>query len=268
MAAEKQVVVAPMSLQKNGTALTDCTDNGSQSKYTAPMHVVVTGASQGIGAAIAESFAAEPETKLSLMARNERNLNKVAERCRAAGAEVAIHLCDVTWDDQVEAVADAILEMFGPPQIVVNNAGKFRPATALEMDGALLRKQFDENVVSALLVSQAFLPSMIEAQDGHLFFLGSVASIGAYPGAAAYCAAKHGLLGLARAIRSETRDEGVRVTTILPGATWTPSWGDTPIPEERMMPARDVAAAIVACASLGRRSVVEELLIRPQRGDV
>ena len=232
------------------------------------MHVVVTGASQGIGAAIARAFAAREGVTLSLLARNERNLEQVAGECREAGAVATWHACDLTWDDQVEAVADAVLEDAGPPSILVNNAGKFRPNTVLDMDGASLRKQLEENIVSAHLVTQAFLPSMIEAKEGHLFFLGSVASLRAYPGAAGYCAAKHGLLGLARAVRDETKSHGLRVTTVLPGATLTPSWSGVDIPEHRFMPAEDVARAIVDCSALGPRTVVEELLLRPQSGDV
>jgi len=205
---------------------------------------------------------------LSLVARDETNLDKVAEACREEGANADWHACDLTWDDQVEAVADTILENAGPPTILVNNAGKFRPSTVLDMDGALLRKQFEENVVSAHLVTQAFLPSMIEAHVGHIFFLGSVASLQAYPESAGYCAAKHGLLGFARAVRRETTPHGLRVTTVLPGATLTPSWAGVEIPEDRFMPAEDVAQAIVDCAALGPRTVVEELLLRPQTGDV
>ena len=232
------------------------------------MHVVVTGASQGIGAAIARAFARRPDTSLSLLARNETNLEKISVECRDVGAEATWHACDLTWDDQVEAVADAVLECYGPPAVLVNNAGKFRPSTVLEMDGASLRQQLHENIVSAHLVTQAFLPSMIEAHEGHLFFLGSVASLQAYPGAAGYCAAKHGLLGLARAVREETRTHGLRVTTVLPGATLTPSWAGVDIPEHRFMPAEDVAQAIVDCTALGPRTVVEELLLRPQPGDI
>jgi short-subunit dehydrogenase len=109
---------------------------------------------------------------------------------------------------------------------------------------------------------------MIEANEGHIFFLGSVASLRAYPESAGYCAAKHGLLGLARAVRNETTRHGLRVTTVLPGATWTPSWSGVDIPEHRFMPAEDVAQAIVECTALGPRTVVEELLLRPQTGDI
>jgi short-subunit dehydrogenase len=98
--------------------------------------------------------------------------------------------------------------------------------------------------------------------------MASVASIQAYPGNAGYCAAKHGLRGFARVVREETKDEGIRVTTVIPGATRTPTWEGTELPDERFMAAEDVAQAVVDATGLSPRTVVEELLLRPQEGDV
>ncbi len=232
------------------------------------MNVVVTGASQGIGAAIAEAFAGEPGARVALVARNRENLDRVAERCRQRGAEARAFVCDVTRDDSVSAAATEILESWGTPRILVNNAGRFRPGTLEDTDGATLRELLEINLTSALLVTRAFLPSMREAGAGHLFFLASVASLKAYPGALGYCAAKHGLLGLARSVREELKDGPLRVTTLLPGATWTPSWEGSGVPEERMMPATDIARAIVEIQRLSPQTVVEEILLRPQQGDV
>jgi short-subunit dehydrogenase len=109
---------------------------------------------------------------------------------------------------------------------------------------------------------------MIEAGHGHALFVVSVAAIRGYPRGIAYCASKHGLLGLVRAIREETKKQGIRVTAVLPGATLTSSWEGADIPDERLMPPEDVAEAVVAAHRLSDRSVVEEILIRPQLGDV
>jgi short-subunit dehydrogenase len=117
-------------------------------------------------------------------------------------------------------------------------------------------------------VTQAFLDAMLERGKGHFFFMGSVASIRAYPGGVAYCAAKHGLLGLARVVREELKGEGLRVTTLLPGATYTPSWEGSELPEDRFMPPEDIAQTVVDAWQLSSRSVVEEILLRPQEGDV
>jgi NADP-dependent 3-hydroxy acid dehydrogenase YdfG len=109
---------------------------------------------------------------------------------------------------------------------------------------------------------------MRERGAGHLFFMGSVASIQAYPGNAGYCAAKHGVRGLARVVREETKDEGLRVTTVLPGATYTPTWDGVDLPEDRFMPPEDIARSVVDAYHLSGRTVLEELVLRPQEGDV
>ncbi|HET6567499.1 MAG TPA: SDR family oxidoreductase [Rhodothermales bacterium] len=230
--------------------------------------VVVTGASQGIGRAIAETFARETGARIALIARNEKGLRNVADRCTALGAEAAVFPCDVTDEEAVNRTADAILQRWGAPDVLVNNAGSFAPGGLLAMTPATFREQIDVNLVSAFLVSRAFLEPMIQAGRGTLFFMGSVASIQAYPDSIAYCAAKHGLLGLARVIREETRERNIRVTTLLPGATYTASWQGSGLPEERFMPPEDIARAVLDVYRLDPRTVVEEILLRPQLGDV
>jgi short-subunit dehydrogenase len=232
------------------------------------MVCVVTGASQGIGQAMAEAFAGEPGARLALVARQEGRLAEVAARCRARGAEAAVYPCDVQDDVQVAETARAVLARWGAPDVLVNNAGLFRPGPLLETAAAAFREQLAVNLTSAFVVTQAFLGAMLARGRGHLFFLGSVASLRAYPGSVAYCAAKHGVLGLARVVREETKGRGLRVTTLLPGATFTPSWDGVDLPEERFMPPEDVAQAALAAYRLGPRSVVEEILLRPQLGDV
>lgn len=231
------------------------------------MRVVVTGASQGIGAAIAEEFAAGGVT-LALSARRARELERVAERCRAKGASVECFPCDLTDDDAVSRFAAGALERIGTPDVLVNNAGRFAPGSVVDTSATLFREQLEVNVTSAFLVTRAFLPALLEAGRGHVFFLASVASLRGYAGGAAYCAAKHAVLGLARVLREETKDLGLRVTSVAPGATLTPSWDGAGIPDERFMPARDIARTIVAVAGLGPGTVVEEILLRPQLGDV
>ncbi len=233
-----------------------------------PLTIVITGASQGIGRAVAEAFAGEPGARLALLARSTDKLEGVAEACRACDAEAAVYPCDVTDDAAVQQAAGSILNRWGAPDVLVNNAGLFQPGSVLDTTPALFRTQVDVNLNSVFVVTQAFLPAMIARGRGHLFYMGSVASIRAYEGGAAYCAAKHGLLGLARVVRAETREAGLRVTTLLPGATYTPSWEGVDLPEERFMPAEDIAATILYAYRLSDRSVVEELLLRPQLGDV
>jgi NAD(P)-dependent dehydrogenase (short-subunit alcohol dehydrogenase family) len=232
------------------------------------MIAVVTGASQGIGQAIAEAFAERDEARVALVARTQEKLNAVAETCRKRGGNALVIPTDVTDEAAVRNMAETVQAEWGTPDVLVNNAGLFTyaPLDELTLDG--FREQIDVNLTGSFAVTQAFLPSMREQGDGHLFYMGSVASITAYPGNAGYCAAKHGVRGLARVVREETKDEGLRVTTVIPGATYTPTWDGVDLPEDRFMPPEDIAQSVVDAYHLSDRTVMEELLLRPQEGDV
>ncbi len=234
------------------------------------MTVLVTGASRGIGAAVAEAFAARygGATRLALVARSESMLADVVARCRAHGAEADAFPCDVTDDAAVEAMAAAVRARLGVPDVLVNNAGAFRPGGVLDMTPADFRADLDVNLTSAFLVTRAFLGGMAERGSGDVVFMASVASVKGYPRGVAYGAAKHGLLGLARSLREETKAYGIRVITLLPGATYTDSWAASGLPAERFMPPDDLARLVVDVQALSGRTVVEEILLRPQLGDV
>ena len=230
--------------------------------------VLITGASQGIGAAVALAFAERAGARLALVSRSADRLAETARQCRERGAEAEVFPCDVTDEAAVGALAEAVAGRLGVPDVVVNNAGRFEPGGFLETTADGLREQIEVNAVSAFLVTRAFLPAMLARGSGRVLMMGSVASVRGYPGGAAYGASKHALLGLARALREETKGTGVGVTTLLPGATLTPSWDGADLPPDRLMPPEDVARVAVEVALLSGRSVVEEVLIRPAEGDL
>ena len=230
--------------------------------------VLVTGASQGIGRAVAAAFADEPDARLALVSRNETLLKETLRICEERGAEAEYFLCDVTDEKVVASLADSVRERWGPPDVLVNNAGLFEPGSVTTMTVDTFRQQVESNLTSAFIVTHAFLNEMIDRGSGHIYFMCSVASIRGYPGGAAYCASKHGLLGLSRVVREESKKHGLKVTSVIPGATYTKSWEGSDLPEERFMPPEDIAAAVLNAYHLSDRSVVEEILIRPQLGDV
>ena len=230
--------------------------------------VVITGASHGIGRAVALAFAGEDQARLVLVSRNEEKLSDVADECVRRGADTIVMPCDVTDVAAVEEMATTVVDEWSAPDVLVNNAGLFKPGVVVDTSPADFREQIDVNLNSAFYVTQAFLPKMMERRSGHIFYMASIASIKAYPGGVAYSAAKHGLLGMARTIREETREHGIRVTSVIPSSTFTPSWEGTNLPEERFMPPEDIAATVLYAWKLSDRTVAEELTLRPQLGDV
>ena len=234
-----------------------------------PPVVLITGASQGVGAAIARAFARElPGVRLALVARNEKNLLSVERACVKAGATAATFLCDVTSESSVVKMTAAVTERFGEVDVLINNAGKFTGASFAEVSVADFDQSIAVNLRSAFLVTRQFLPAMLKRKGGDIFFMSSIAGRQAYPNGTAYCAAKFGVAGLAQVLRAETKASGVRVCCVYPGAAWTPSWSGSGVLEERIMPADDVGQAFLDIYRLSRRTVVEEVVLRPQLGDV
>ena len=231
--------------------------------------ILVTGASQGIGAAIAKVFAKElPRVRIALVARNAKNLDRVAAACTKLGATVEAFTCDVADEIAVEALEAAVTKRFEQVDVLINNAGVFAAAPFADTTVAEFDRIVAANLRSAFLMTRAFVPAMIKRKAGDVFFMSSIAGLDAYPNSTAYCAAKFGVTGLAKVLRAETQAHGVRVCCVHPGATWSPSWSASGVAEERIMPAADVARAFFDVYRLGRNTVVEELVLRPQLGDL
>lgn len=231
--------------------------------------VLITGASQGIGAAIAKVFATEIRgVRLILVARNERKLASVASACCRLGAKAVALPCDVSDEAAVSALSATVHDRFGAVDVLINNAGKFAGAPFTEFSVADFDRMISTNLRSVFLVSRAFAPAMIARGRGDIFNMSSIAGLIAYPGGAGYSAAKFGVSGLSKVMRAELREKGVRVCCVYPGATQSPSWDGSGVDAERMMPAADIARAFLDVFRLSRRTVVEEIVLRPQRGDV
>lgn len=232
--------------------------------------IVITGASQGIGAATAVAFARHfrADVRLALVARSEDKLEDVADQCRAHESVASIYPCDLTDESAVVAMGEAVPTAFGTPDVIVNNAGAFTPGSFQATDLESFQGQIAVNLTSAFLVTRAFLGGMLERGSGDVMFMASVAGIRGYPGGVAYCAAKHGVLGLARSLREEVKSTGIRVMSLLPGATRTASWDGTDLPDERFIDPQDIAKAVLNAHLLSGRAVTEEIIIRPQLGDI
>lgn len=226
--------------------------------------IVVTGASQGIGAEIARKFSSLQNAVVLLLARSEEKLKAVVDECKQLGADAHYFVCDVTDPTQVKNVSKEILTKWSAPDALINNAGLYQPTSFSDTTIDEFKFQIDINLTSAFLVTQAFLPTMLEKKSGDIFFVCSTASWQPFPISPAYCAAKHGLLGLARTLRDTTREKGLRVVAVMPGKTLTPAWGETDISVDKFIPADDVANVILNIHQLDRRTNIDEIIVRPR----
>jgi NAD(P)-dependent dehydrogenase (short-subunit alcohol dehydrogenase family) len=218
-------------------------------------HAVVTGASRGIGAAIARTLAARG-ARLSLIGRNESALSSVAAQI---GGRVATASANVADRAAVTMAFNRLREHSGPITVLVNNAGQARSAPFASTDDALWRDMLEVNLNGAFYCTQAVLPDMIQAGRGRVINIASTAGLIGYPYVSAYCAAKHAVIGLTRSLALELARKNVTVNAVCPGYTDTDLVKDA-VANIRAKTGRDedqAIAALVARNPQGR-------LIRPE----
>ena len=232
------------------------------------MLVVITGASQGIGYAVAESFAAAGHS-LCICSKTASRLKEATESLQKKYPAVTIHSmqADLSKQSDCEAFGNWCLSL-GTPSILINNAGFFLPGNLMEEEQGVLESQIAANLYSAYYTSRAIIPSMIKAGAGHIFNICSIASLHAYPQGGSYSISKYALDGYSKNLREELKDKGIKVTGVYPGATYTNSWAGSGVAPTRIMEAEDIAKMIFAAAHLSPQAVVEDIVMRPQLGDL
>ncbi len=232
------------------------------------MNIIVTGASKGIGKAIAEKFAVEGNTLL-LCSRGEKSLYDTVNELQTAYPHSIIKglSCDMANKEEVLAFAEWCLK-YGTPDILVNNAGQFIPGSIHDEPEGILAQMIQTNLYSAYDLTRALLPSMIQKSSGHIFNICSIASLNAYANGGSYSISKFALLGFSKNLREELKPKGIKVTAVMPGATLSASWDGFDIDPSRIMEVNDVAEMILAASKLSPMAVVEDIVMRPQLGDL
>lgn len=225
---------------------------------------LVTGASRGIGATIAEALARRGAEVIA----TARSVEPLAGLQRQL-PRIHPHPCDVGDARSVAGLFDAIQQRFARLDILINNAGVIHPfASVDQLDPQLWHEVIATNLTGMFLVTHAAL---------HLMYAGSsiinnlsIAAKGVFAGESAYCASKHGALGFTNTLREELRSKGIRVIALIPGPThteiWNQFWPDAP--REKMMAPETVAEAVVNALLLPADSTVEELVLSPTAGSL
>lgn len=232
------------------------------------MKIVITGASKGIGKAIAERFAQDGH-HLLLCSRGEKSLYDCVEDLQTRFPDVTIQArpTDMSVQSEVLAFAHWCLEQ-GTPDIIVNNAGNFIPGSVHNEPEGALDEMLQANLFSAYHLTRALLPSMMAAKSGHIFNICSIASLHAYANGGSYSISKYALAGFSRNLREEMKPHSIKVTAVYPGATLTASWDGFNIDPKRIMEADDIAKMVYAAAHLSPMAVAEDIILRPQLGDL
>nr|MBI1231293.1 SDR family NAD(P)-dependent oxidoreductase [Cytophagales bacterium] len=230
--------------------------------------LLVTGGTKGIGKAIILKFA-QQGFDIYTCARSIQDLDDLSSELKDKFPEidVFVYQADLSVKEQTQAFA-AEVKRRCVPDILINNAGIFLPGAIHNEPEENFELTLHTNLFSAYYMTRAFTEEFIARKSGHIFSIGSIAGLTAYANGGSYAISKWAMLGFTKCLRQELQPHGIRVTSVLPGATLTASWEGVDLPAERFIKASDVAESIWSIYNLSPQSVVEEIVIRPQLGDI
>ena len=230
---------------------------------------IVTGATKGIGRAISEALIGIGYD-LVVCSRNAADLDNMKNKLLSQypSRNVTTYVADMGQKKDVLAFAENIKSVYSQIDILVNNAGVFIPGQLLEEADGTLETMIDTNLFSAYHLTRNLVNLMRPHKKGHIFNICSVASLSPYPHGHSYSISKYAMLGFGQCLRNELKPDGIKVTNIMPGATWSHAWAGATLPDDRLMQATDIAEIVVSALRLGPNACIEDIIVRPQLGDL
>ncbi len=233
------------------------------------MNVVITGASKGIGKAIAEIFVQNGHNIL-ICSRNEKELEAVTNELTLLNKNVQIYYKEADLSKKADCInfSNWCKTMVSQIDVLINNTGYFLPGNIYNEADGLLEQMMQTNLYSAYYITRAFTDGMIASKSGQIFNICSIASLQAYANGGSYSISKYALLGFSKNLREELKPFDIKVCAVLPGAVYTNSWSGSGVDPQRIMEANDVAKMIYATSQLSPQAVVEDIVMRPQLGDL
>ncbi|TAF44686.1 MAG: SDR family oxidoreductase [Sphingobacteriales bacterium] len=226
------------------------------------MNILITGASKGIGKAIAIEMAKNGHN-LALCARNIHDLELLkAELNLTQKQQIFIGTCNCDIKTDVQSFNQLANNTLGKIDVLINNVGVFKYSFILDEEDDVMLSQMQTNLLSAYFFYKEIGKSMRKNQAGHIFNICSVASIETLAHAGSYCVTKAAMLSLNNVMREELKKYGVKVTAILPGATYTHSWeGFTNVPQNFVQP-QDIARAITHTLQMTAHAYTEQIIVK------
>nr|WP_199158704.1 SDR family oxidoreductase [Pedobacter sp. ASV2] len=226
------------------------------------MKAVITGATKGIGRAIAVKLA-QKGYDLVLIARGLADLEQLKNELIVYGNTILIFAVDCADKNQVYQFLDSSAENVGFAEVLVNNVGIFLPGSLLDEEDETFEKQQQLNVNASYYISKYFGKKMRSEHRGHIFNICSVASNAPVKNGGSYSVTKAAMLSLNHVLRQELAPYNVKVTAFLPGSTKTSSWEGTTIPDEKFVQPEDIAETLFTILNLSKGVNVDEVLITP-----
>lgn len=233
------------------------------------MNIVVTGASKGMGLAIAEAFATAGNT-LFICARNEVQLYETLAMLQAKYPDCQWKAlpANLATKEGAQEFGSWVNASGLPIDVLVNNAGRFLPGSINSEAEGTLEEMVNTNLYSAYHVTRCLLPNMMARKKGFIVNICSIASLHAYSNGGSYSISKFALMGFSKNLREELKHYNIKVTSVYPGAVYTASWDGSGVNPNRIMESADIAKMIVAMSQLSPQAVVEDIVLRPQLGDL